>query len=179
MKNIVETYDVFYKDVLIGILKVDITENKHLYEPNYEGVEAVKETACLIRVMIEGTQGFIDTIPFFENRLYNMKRVGRREVNYQTDNFTIRRILDGVMTELKFNEAEKRAVAYDCEKEIGECNYVENEDIWNIIHTGVDENYQGQGIARKLVECIIENAQNKNKKLIADCSYAKKVIEKG
>lgn len=179
MKSIIETYEFFYKNVLIGILKVDITENKHQYEPIYQGVEAVKKNACLDRVMIEGTNGFEETIPFFENRLYNMKRAGLREVNYQTDYFLLRRILDGVMTELKFNEAEERAIAYDCEKEIGECNYIENENTWNIVHTGVDEQYQGQGIARKLVECIIENAKSKNKELIADCSYAKKVIEKG
>ena len=60
-----------------------------------------------------------------------------------------------------------------------ECDYIEENDTWNIVHTVVDNNYQGQGIARKLVECIIENAKNKNKNLIADCSYAKKVIEKG
>ena len=36
---------------------------------------------------------------------------------------------------------------------------------------------EGQGIARKLVECIIENAQKHDKELRAECSYAKKVIE--
>ena len=49
---------------------------------------------------------------------------------------------------------------------------------WNIVHTEVDSLYQGQGIARKLVECIISMAKSQNKKLIADCSYAKKVMEK-
>ena len=45
------------------------------------------------------------------------------------------------------------------------------------MHTEVSKLYQGQGIARKLVESIIENAQKYNKNLIAECSYAKKVIE--
>ena len=40
------------------------------------------------------------------------------------------------------------------------------------------DSYQGQGIARKLVDCIFENAKKYNKNLIADCSYAKKVIER-
>ena len=33
-------------------------------------------------------------------------------------------------------------------------------------------------IAKKLVECVIENAQKQNKKLVADCWYAKKVLNK-
>ncbi len=82
------------------------------------------------------------------------------------------------MINIKFLEKENRSAAYDGELEIGECNFIETEDIWNIVHTGVDDKYQGQGIARKLVECIIENANRHNKKLISDCSYAQKVIEK-
>ena len=81
------------------------------------------------------------------------------------------------MINIKFLKEENRAVIYDENKEIGECNYIENENTWNIVHTVVDTNYQGQGLARKLVECIIENSKKYNKTLIADCSYAKKVIE--
>ena len=81
------------------------------------------------------------------------------------------------MIEIKFNENKKQSVAYDNNIQIGECDYIETEDSWNIIHTEVNNSYQGQGIARKLVECIIENAQKNNKELRAECSYAKKVIE--
>ena len=38
--------------------------------------------------------------------------------------------------------------------------------------------YQGQGIAEKLVENVMENAKRLNKSIEATCSYAKKVIEK-
>ncbi len=81
------------------------------------------------------------------------------------------------MIDIKFLKSENRAVLYDGKIEIGECNFLENDNTWNIVHTGVDSKYQGQGLARKLVECIIENSKKYNKKLIADCSYAKKVIE--
>lgn len=81
------------------------------------------------------------------------------------------------MIVVKFLKEENRAVIYDENVEIGECNFIENENTWNIVHTGVDSKYQGQGLARKLVECVIENAKIYNKKLIADCSYARKVIE--
>lgn len=42
----------------------------------------------------------------------------------------------------------------------------------------MNDAYQGQGIAKKLVECIIENAKQKNKKPVAECSYAKIVLER-
>lgn len=81
------------------------------------------------------------------------------------------------MITIKFIKEENRAVAYDNDVEIGKCEFEELEDTWNIIHTGVNSNYQGQGIAKKLVNCVIENSKEYNKNLIAECSYAKKVIE--
>ena len=81
------------------------------------------------------------------------------------------------MIEKKFDANNNKSIAYDNNIQIGECDYIEVEETWNIVHTEVNGSYQGQGIARKLVECIIENAEKHNKKLIAECSYAKKVIE--
>jgi len=76
---------------------------------------------------------------------------------------------------IKFEK--NKSVVYDNNIKVGECDFVENQDTWNITHTEVNNEYQGKGIGRKLVECVIENAQNSNKKLVADCSYARKVIE--
>ena len=59
------------------------------------------------------------------------------------------------MINIKFLKEENRAVIYDEEIEIGECNFLEEENTWNIVHTEVDNKYQGQGLARKLVESII------------------------
>ena len=81
------------------------------------------------------------------------------------------------MIEIKFEKSNNRAVAYDNKIKIGECEFIEQEQGWNIIHTEVNKSHQGQGIARKLVENVIENAKKYNKKIIADCSYAKKIIE--
>ena len=81
------------------------------------------------------------------------------------------------MIHIKLIKKENRVVAYDNDIEIGVCEFKELEDTWNIIHTVVDSKYQGQGIAKKLVKCIIENSEKCNKNLIAECSYAKKVIE--
>ena len=82
------------------------------------------------------------------------------------------------MIKILFEIEKKRAVVYDDNKEIGECDFIENNGTWNIIHTGVNSKYQGQGIARKLVECVIRNAKEYNKKIIAECSYARKILDK-
>lgn len=82
------------------------------------------------------------------------------------------------MISIIFKEKEKRSLALDDDIEIGECTFEENENTWNIVHTGVASSYQGQEIARKLVDCVIENAKKLDKKVVADCSYARRVLEK-
>ncbi len=82
------------------------------------------------------------------------------------------------MIDIKYEKENNRAVVYINNKEVGECVYEVGDNVWNIIHTEVDSTYQGQGIAKKLVECIIENAKKENKKLTASCSYAKIVLER-
>lgn len=81
------------------------------------------------------------------------------------------------MIEIIFDKSKNKSLAYDSNTQIGECDFIELDGCWNIIHTEVDSSYQGQGIARKLVESIIENAKKNNKSIIAECSYAKRVIE--
>jgi len=83
------------------------------------------------------------------------------------------------MISIEFNKNNKYSIAYDNETKIGICEFIENDDCWNIVHTEVSKLYQGQGIAKKLVKSIIKNAEKNNKKIIADCSYAKKIIERG
>ena len=81
------------------------------------------------------------------------------------------------MIKIEFNEEKKQSIAYDNNVKIGECTCIETEGVWNIVHTEVSNLYQGQGIARRLVEKILENAKKYNKNVTAECSYAKKVIE--
>lgn len=78
---------------------------------------------------------------------------------------------------IKFIKEENRAVAYNHELEIGECVFREIADTWIIMHTGVDDFYRGKGIAKELVKCVRESAAHYNKKLAAECSYAKKILE--
>lgn len=53
----------------------------------------------------------------------------------------------------------------------------DNENI-TITHTLVDESMAGQGIAGKLVDRVVEQAREDNKKIIPICSYAKVRLEK-
>lgn len=82
------------------------------------------------------------------------------------------------MINIVFEKENNRVLALENDKKIGECDFTENKNIWNIVHTEVDKNYQGQGIARKLVEKVVEEADKNSKDISASCSYAKKIIEK-
>ena len=63
-----EKYEVYYDITLIGFLWVN-EDYKYRYEPFYEGVEKVKELACLLKVMENGTDGeFGEPIPFFSGK---------------------------------------------------------------------------------------------------------------
>ena len=89
----VNKYELYYKDVLIGILYDDTLLKKHNFCPNPEGIEKAGPNALLLNFMIDGTGGFVDPLPFFYTRIDNMRRWNLHEINYQTDYFTIKEIL--------------------------------------------------------------------------------------
>ena len=47
-----------------------------------------------------------------------------------------------------------------------------------IDHTGVEENYQGQGYARKLLNVLVAKARKEEMKIIPLCPYAKSEFNK-
>lgn len=85
------------------------------------------------------------------------------------------------MINVKYEAERHRAAAYDTEKKntlIGVCTYSIHDEIWTIDHTEVINGYEGQGIARQLVDTIIEEAASQNISLKSVCSYATRVLEK-
>ncbi len=73
------------------------------------------------------------------------------------------------------HESEKnRVAAYDKDENIGECTYSKSKSIWIIDHTFVEETYGGQGIAKKLVAEVVDQARANNVKIIPLCPFAKK-----
>lgn len=76
-----------------------------------------------------------------------------------------------------FEENANRSVAYDGGNQIGECEFTVSTGTWTITHTGVRPEYGGRGIARKLVESVIDEARARNVRIVPVCSYAVKVME--
>ena len=76
-----------------------------------------------------------------------------------------------------FEEAANRSAAYKEGELIGECEFSVSEQIWIIDHTGVRPAYGGQGIAKRLVEKVIEEARARQIKILPLCSYASKMME--
>ena len=75
-----------------------------------------------------------------------------------------------------FEESSRRSAAYKDGKLIGECEFFQSDSTWSIVHTGVRPGNEGQGIARRLVEKIIEEARARQVKINPLCSYAKKLM---
>lgn len=79
--------------------------------------------------------------------------------------------------EIRKKENDHRFVLYDGEKEIGYLSYdVEDNGDWIAEHTVVDEAYGGRGLARKLVEALIDEAKQQEIRVRPVCSYVKKVF---
>lgn len=69
-----------------------------------------------------------------------------------------------------------RSIARDGDRVIGECEYQASPSGWCIYHTGVRPEYEGKGIAKRLVYKVLEAAEKQSIAVSATCSYAAKVI---
>ena len=79
---------------------------------------------------------------------------------------------------VEFDEGSLGAVAFDGDKRVGECVFQESPEGWVIYHTEVSPEYEGKGIAKRLVYKLTEEAEHRRIPVIPTCSYAKKVLEK-
>jgi len=61
---------------------------------------------------------------------------------------------------------------------IAEMTYRKSGDRMTIDHTEVDESLQGKGVGKDLVEAGVKFARENNLKIVAQCVFAKKVIDK-
>lgn len=87
-----EIYTLSFRDTFLGTLTVDTDTGKYAFEPDFAGVDAVKEETFLIVEIERGTNGFVPPIPFFQNRIRNMKRNNLEEIRYHTDYFVLRKV---------------------------------------------------------------------------------------
>jgi uncharacterized Fe-S cluster protein YjdI len=77
---------------------------------------------------------------------------------------------------VSFDEAASCSIAYDGNRRVGECDYQVTAEGWVIYHTEVMPEYNGKGIARRLVYKVTEEAEKRKMSVIPTCSYAKKVL---
>lgn len=78
---------------------------------------------------------------------------------------------------VEFDKENRRSIALDKDRIIGECDYRETPEGWEIIHTEVLPEYSGKGIAKRLVYKVIEAAERDCHKIIPLCSYATAVLK--
>ena len=82
------------------------------------------------------------------------------------------------MEEVKIEFKGNKSVAQLGNNEIGVCEFKDSDEGWVIFHTEVNPNYKGQGIAKRLLDAIVNEARNRKIKIIPECSYAKKVMNR-
>ncbi len=61
-------------------------------------------------------------------------------------------------------------------KPLAEIIFEETPTQFIIEHTGVDPSLSGQGIGKKLVNLVTDEAKNANKAVISYCSFADKIL---
>ncbi len=76
-----------------------------------------------------------------------------------------------------FDEENRRSLALDGERIVGECDYDDDKVSFTIVHTEVDPAYSDKGIAKRLVFKVAEAAEKRKRKVVPVCSYAEKVLD--
>lgn len=79
--------------------------------------------------------------------------------------------------QILFEKEHSRSAAYDGASCIGIAEFEDEDGRWLITHTEVDPAYGGQGIARRLIEEIIDAARREGRKIVPVCSYAAKMMQ--
>lgn len=87
-----EIYKLSFQNTFLGTLTVDTVTGQYSFEPDFAGVDAVKEKTVLIVEVEKGTKGFVPPIPFFQNHIQNMKHANLEEIRYHTDYFVLRKV---------------------------------------------------------------------------------------
>ena len=71
-----------------------------------------------------------------------------------------------------------RTACYDSGEFVGECAFVENDGKWELNRTFVKKSHEGRGIAKLLLDELLENARKNGVKIIPTCSYVAKVTRR-
>tara|TARA_R100000152_G_C6754431_1_gene178143 strand:+ start:863 stop:1150 length:288 start_codon:yes stop_codon:yes gene_type:complete len=83
--------------------------------------------------------------------------------------------------EIQFHSSENKGKAYmgDFNSPIAEMTFSTTQNsLWIIDHTEVNESLKGQGIGKKLLLKIVEEAREMEIEILPKCPYAKHAFEK-
>ena len=78
---------------------------------------------------------------------------------------------------IRLDESACSSFAFDGGRRVGECEYRVTPEGWVICHTGVLPEYNGKGIAKRLVYAVLQAADQRKTPVSATCSYAARVLE--
>lgn len=76
-----------------------------------------------------------------------------------------------------FEAALQQSAAYDGQKQVGFCRFDVQDQTWTIFTTHVLDEYGGQGIAKKMVLLVEQEAQKQGINLQSTCWYATKILK--
>lgn len=80
---------------------------------------------------------------------------------------------------MKIEYKEGLIVLKDQDEEVGYIKYVRKEEnVIDVLSTVVHERYQGQGMAGKLFDALMDYAKDNSMKIIPSCSYIEKKLSK-
>ena len=80
---------------------------------------------------------------------------------------------------MKIEYKEGLIVLKNQDEEVGYIKYVRKEEnVIDVISTVVHEKYQGQGMAGKLFDALMDYAKDNSMKIIPSCSYIEKKLMK-
>lgn len=82
------------------------------------------------------------------------------------------------MIEMDYQTSEKRSLTIDSNKAVGKCTYSDANGSWVINHTFVLPEYEEQGIAKRLVEKLMDHVRQEKGKVSATCPYAVALFKK-
>lgn len=77
---------------------------------------------------------------------------------------------------MEYKKYQNKICLLEDNKQLAIIEYTDNNNTYTIYHTFVNESLRGQGIAKILVEKVIEEANKNKKQVVATCSYAKKIL---
>ena len=85
-------YELYLKAFLIGRLEWDTQCDKYRYTAVCPLVVELDKKYPIPPELLRDSDGWVDPMPFFATRIYQMERWNLTELNYQTDWFLLKRI---------------------------------------------------------------------------------------